>query len=121
MTRSHWIRPMDPLCEPLRIIGRYESVHIVTGHRVVVLDGLRARLITELGQIGRPAPWRAVARELWRREQDQILLRRRFDRLLARTRSKLRTSRVRQDLVRPTGTGSIELFLLGADSFEDQT
>ena len=95
-----------------------------------VLDGIAARIISELVALGGPAPWELVAAQIWpagsepeSAEQPDLLdrtqLRRRWDISLARLRRKLRDARVRPDLVRACGTGQVELLLCSGDTVED--
>lgn len=106
---------------PLRIITRYESVHIQReGEAVVVISGIAARLISELVAFGGPTGWELVARELWAEEDDRHALRRKWDIALTRLRRKLRDARIRGDLIRADGNGNIELCLTEADLVEDQ-
>lgn len=106
----------------LKIIVAYDSVQI---HReddpIVLLNGVQARIISELAQFGRPAPWQLVAREVWPDEVDTRALRKRWDVSLTRLRAKLRVARVRPDLIVAHGTGNIELVLRGQDVVEDRS
>lgn len=108
--------------EPLVIVVRYDTVHIrQSTHPSVVLDGLLARIVSELAVIGLPVGWESVAREVWPDDADQLSLRRRWDTSVARLRKKLRDAGVRPDLVRADGTGNFELFLEAGDRLDDQT
>lgn len=107
---------------PLHLVVRYDTVHI---HRVgepsLALDGLLARIVSELATIRLPIAWEALAKDVWADEDDILALRRRWDTSIARLRRKLRESRIRADLVRADGTGNFELFLLPGDTVDDQT
>jgi len=108
--------------DPLTIVVRYDTVHIRQSTRPsLVLDGLLARIVSELAVIALPVAWESVAREVWPDEADLISLRRRWDTSVARLRKKLRDAGLRTDLVRADGTGNFELFLEGEDRLEDQT
>ncbi|MFO0580058.1 MAG: FHA domain-containing protein [Polyangia bacterium] len=115
----------------LHIVAAFETVHIhADGRPVLVLDGIAARIVSELVALGGPAPWELVAAQIWpagsdpeSAEQPDLLdrtqLRRRWDISLARLRRKLRDARVRPDLVRACGTGQVELLLCSGDTVED--
>lgn len=108
--------------EPLRIVARFDAVHIHRGGELVlVLDGLAARLLSELVAAQVPLDWDALAAGLWRDSSDRAALRRRWDVLLARLRRKLRMAGVPTDLVRASGNGLVELLLRSGDALIDQT
>jgi len=105
---------------PLHIAVRYETVHVHRADTVpVVLDGLSARLVSELVAFGVPVAWTMMADELWP-GIDPLLARKRLDGTLARLRTTLRTGGVRLDLVRANGQGQLELLLEPGDVVEDQ-
>lgn len=100
----------------MTVVLRYPSVHLQRPRRhPLVLDGLPARLVCELAEMGVPAEWTVVARQLWPDEDDTTRLRQGWDRALRRLRSRLREGGVREDLVRPDGCGNVELLLLPGD------
>lgn len=105
---------------PLRLVARWETVHI---HRAdappVVIDGVPARLVSELAALRVPVAWAVLANELWP-SVDAGLARKRLDGALARLRTTLRESNLRSDLVRTNGQGQIELMLEPGDVVEDQ-
>lgn len=107
---------------PLHMVVRYDTVHI---HRAtepaVAVDGILARILSELATIGLPVSWEAIAREVWPEDDDLVALRRKWDTSVARLRKKLRDARIRADLIRADGTGNFELFLQRDDKVEDQT
>jgi len=108
---------------PLRILARYETVHI---HRdpdpVLVLSGISARIVSELVATQVPTPWEVIAREVWDGEDAEPgELRGRFDAAMLRLRKKLRAAGVRGDLVRTDGHGSLELVRYPGDRIEDQS
>ncbi|MCB9739154.1 MAG: FHA domain-containing protein [Deltaproteobacteria bacterium] len=115
------------LSPPLQIIAHYDTVHIhkeaKTGQQgePLVLDGIAARIVSELVAVGGPAAWEVLAGEIWKNEGDRVQLRRKWDVSLARLRRKLRQAGVRPDLIRAGGTGQVELLLYPADSVDDQT
>lgn len=112
----------DELEAPLSLIVRYDTVHIHRdGHTSVALDGISARILSELATIALPVAWQSVAAEIWTDEDDVISLRRKWDTSLTRLRKKLRDSRIRQDLVRADGNGNFEIFLRTKDRVDDQT
>lgn len=106
----------------LVVIARFTTVHLQAGRREVgVLDGLPARIVSELVSLGGPADWAVVAGEIWRDERDRARLRQSWDRALWRLRVRLRELGVREDLVRLDGRGNVELYLLPGDEFRDET
>lgn len=106
---------------PLQLVTRYDTVHLHRqGEPTVSLDGLMARIVSELAAMNGSAPWEAVAAEVWPEEQDRNVLRRRWDVYLARLRRKLRQAGVRPSLVRANGRGAIELHLLPHDTVDDR-
>ncbi|MBM4344002.1 MAG: hypothetical protein FJ100_11605 [Deltaproteobacteria bacterium] len=110
---------------PLRIVAGFDTVHIHQlgeAHRApVTLDGISARIISELVALHGPAAWELLAGEIWRDETDRPRLRQRWDVSLARLRGKLRASGIRPDLVRAGGTGQVELLLYQGDVVDDRT
>lgn len=106
--------------EAMEVIGRTDTAELRrAGREPVTLDGLLARLVTELGLLGTPTPWDVVAREIWPEAPD-LQRRRSFDRVLQRLRQTLREHGVREDLVRAVGRGSYELHLGGGGRFVDE-
>jgi hypothetical protein len=107
---------------PLRIVARFDAVHI---HRsadlALVLDGLAARLLSELVASEVPVSWEVLAAELWSDDADRASLRRRWDVLLARLRRKLRMAGLPSDLVRAGGNGLTELLLRQGDTVVNET
>lgn len=105
----------------LRIVAAFDTVHIqIDGKPVLALDGISARIISELVAVGGPSSWDVIAGQIWSDEPDRAQLRRRWDISVARLRRKLREARVRPDLVRAGGTGQVELFLCSGDVVEDR-
>lgn len=106
---------------PLHLIVSYDTVKIVAGPHRLTLDGISARILSELAAIGAPVAWQEVAKEIWGREPiAESTLRDRWDTSLARLRRKLETARLRTDLVHSTGVGQVELLLGPGDTFEDR-
>jgi hypothetical protein len=104
----------------LHIVARFDTVHIhAEGALAVTLDGLQARLVSELAALGGPASWEVVAGELWRDGVDRDQQRGRWDVLLARLRRRLREHHLRPDLVRTGGAGQVELYLQPGDRLEE--
>lgn len=90
----------------VHLIARYDTVHIhVEGRPAVSLDGIAARIVSELAELGGPVSWDVLAGEVWRGDDDRLSLRSRWDVALARLRRKLRDNRIRPDLIRASGTG----------------
>ena len=105
----------------LQIIVRYESVHLFRNHAAPLLvDGIGARMISELSAFGVPVSWTMLAEAIWGTGVERPVLRKRLDGVLARLRRQLRKAEIRDDLVRSTGLGQIELFLLPGDTVVDQ-
>ena len=78
---------------------------------LLVVDGVGARVLTELALVDGPAPWGTIAAEIWRKEKDIAALRHRWDAVITRLRRRLREGRVRIDLIRADGLGNISLHL----------
>lgn len=111
----------DDLDAALTLVVRYDSVHIHRGATVVSIDGMPARIVTELALIGVPVEWRTLAHMLWPGEQEDTLLRARIDRTMTRLRKRLVELGVRKDLVRNDGCGRFELLLGPGDQVRDDT
>lgn len=114
----------DPasLESPLEITVRYDTVHIHrTGTPAITLDGMIARILSDLATAGVPVGWHVIARDLWPGESEVAVLRRNWDAAMSRLRKKLREARVRTDLVRTDHSGNFELFLARGDRVDDQT
>lgn len=107
----------------MKLVLQFDTVHIHgTNGRSAVLDGIGARLLCELYEIGAPISWREVARLLWPSEVlDSPSMRQRWDQLMTRVRMRLREAGIRSDLVRPTQRGLVELQLGPDDVVDDQT
>lgn len=104
----------------LTLVLHYDTVHVRPSvGPPVVFDGLMARLLTEVAQLETPVSWLSLARLLWEDEDDEHILRYRWDQATSRIRKKLRAGRVRADLLRSTGGGLVELFLGPGDRIED--
>lgn len=105
---------------PVRVVLRHDTVHLFRPDRPpVVLSGMAARIVSEVGSLGAPAPWEVPAREIWRTGASHIR-RQNWDRNLRRLRSKLAGWGVRRDLVRADGHGNVELYLLPGDELVDE-
>lgn len=111
----------DDLDQALTLVVRYDSVHVQRGKTVASIDGMPARVVTELAQIGVPVEWRTLARLLWPGEDDDAALRARFDRTMTRLRKRLVELGLRKDLVRTDGGGRFELLLGPEDRVRDET
>jgi hypothetical protein len=107
---------------PVRIVAlHYEARLERDGQPTVRLDGIGARVISELVAIAGPVPWTALAREIWRDETDELRLRRRWDVALHRLRLRLREAGLRAELVRSDRSGIVTLDLAPGDSLVDET
>jgi len=107
----------------LKLILKFDLVRIHGADgRSVVLDGIAARMVSELYEIGAPIAWQEVARLLWPSEDTTTpALRQRWDQLMTRVRMRLREAGIRSDLVRPSHRGLVELQLGPEDEVEDLT
>lgn len=107
---------------PLQIVLRHDTVHI---HRErqpsVVINGVPARILTEVALLQMPVPWEVAAAEVYRGEDDRRVLRQNWDRNLRTLRNRLREHAVRDDIVRPDGKGNVELFLLPGDTVVNES
>lgn len=115
---------VDPasLDSDLHLVLRYDTVHIHRdGTPTVTLDGLIARIVSELASAGVPMGWQALATDLWRGVTDVPVLRRNWDASIARLRKKLREAHIRVNLIRADRSGNFEIFLLDGDRVDDQT
>ncbi len=107
---------------PLTWESHYDTVHVHrSGQRVLSVSGRGARLLAELLAMKTPVSWIALARQLWRGDVDEHLLRARMDALLYRLRRKLREAHLDPHLVRSDGFGNLELLLQPDDVVQDQS
>ena len=105
----------------LRIVVRFDSVQITTeAGSSMTLDGIAARVVSELAEIKAPVAWTELARILWKAPPDAAM-RHRWDQLMLRIRQKLREAGVRSDLVRPNRNGLVELVLGPDDRLQVRT
>lgn len=114
--------PLGAITAPLHLVVRYDTAHIHrTTEPALILDGLLARILSELASIAVPVSWESLARQLWPQEDDVVALRRKWDTNLTRLRRRLREAHIRTDLVRADGHGNFEIFLEPGDQVVDQT
>ena len=107
---------------PIRLVSHYDTAHIYReGEPPLALAGISARVLGELVAVGTPVAWKDVAASIWPAVEDPHQLRRKWDIAVSRLRTKLRDARIRPDLIRPDGTGNIELFLGAMDEVVDRT
>jgi len=107
-----------PTSAPLHLVIRYDTVQFQRiGGSITSMSGLPARLVSELAQLGGPAHWEVVAKELWRTQLDRSTLRARWDKTLWTVRRKLDAAGLPPDLVRSVG-GYCELVLRPHDSLD---
>jgi hypothetical protein len=111
----------NDLDAPLTLVLRYDTVHVQRGQTCAAIDGMPARLLTELAQIQVPVEWRTLARLVWPDETEDTSVRARFDRTITRLRKRLVELGLRKDLVRPDGSGRFELLLGPRDRIRDET
>lgn len=106
---------------PLRLVAQFDTVQIhQSGQPVFVLNGIGARIVSELVAFDGPASWDVVASQIWP-DSDPGDLRARWDTALSRLRRKLKKAHIRSDLISADGTGNFELVLAEHDSVEDRT
>ena len=106
----------------VRVVAHFDTAHVhPDGGEPLALNGLAARIVSEVVAFDGPVPWEVLARELWPGEDDRNLLRRKLDVNLSRLRKKLREANIRPDLVRSDGFGHVELFLHDGDAVDDRT
>jgi hypothetical protein len=109
------------LAQPLKLVARFHSVHIVRdGEAPLLLDGVAARIVSELVLLGGPTAWDVVARDIWKEPIALPVLRGRWDAQLSRLRSRLRGAGIRPDLVRSDRHGFVELVLHPDDVVVDE-
>jgi hypothetical protein len=93
----------------------FDTVQIFReGTLLAAFGGMKARLLHELAELDGPVEWTLAARMLWTQASDYDL-RRRWDKTLSRLRVALRDAGIRDDLVRASGTGHVELLLYPGD------
>jgi hypothetical protein len=110
------------LQSPLHIVARYDVAHIHSENSgTIAINGIPARIISELVAFGGPVDWEVLAHEIWPDACEREQLRSKFDVSLTRLRKRLREARIRPDLVRANGAGQFELFLHERDRVNDQT
>lgn len=110
---------LDP---PVRVVARYETVHVHReGQPPSVIDGIPARLLSELIRFDAPTPWEWVAAEIWGGDLDRDSLRRRWDRSLGRLRIALREAGLDPERVRADGTGNVEWVVGPGDEVVDES
>ncbi len=106
---------------PLHLILNFDTAHIFAGPHRLTLDGIAARIVSELAAIRAPVAWQEVARQIWGRDAlTESSLRDRWDSSLARLRRKLGEARLRTNLVHSTRAGLVELVLNPGDTLEDR-
>jgi hypothetical protein len=109
------------VAQPLKIVARFHSVHVVReGEAPLLLDGVAARIVSELVLLGGPTAWDVVARDIWKDAPALPVLRGRWDAQLSRLRSRLRAAGIRPDLVRSDRHGFVELVLHPDDVVVDE-
>lgn len=108
--------------EKLRLIGRYESVHIFKGDRSrpIVITGRPANLLSLLIEFKAPVRWEMLAREIWGENKALPQLQEVYHVTLRRLRVRLRAEGLPPDLVRPDGRGNVELNLYAGDEALDE-
>lgn len=115
-TRAGGVRP------PITIEAQFDTVHIHRdGVPALSLAGIAARIVSELVAFDGPVNWHVLASQIWKNEDERILLRRKWDVALARLRKKLRGAGLPPGLIRADRTGHIELTLELADKVIDNT
>ena len=114
-------RTEGAIAAPLRLVAAWDVAEL---HRAeappLVLNGLSARILSELVALGGSAHWLTVAGEVWDDPPDPSL-RARWDVALNRLRAKLRGAGIRSDLVTMGGGGQVALVLARHDVIDDRT
>lgn len=106
---------------PLRLEAAFHTVRVSAGGGPpAVIGGINGRILSELVALAGPVDWNVVASELWGRDVDVEVLRKRWDTALGRLRARLRTLGLRDDLVHTDGAGHVELLLRPGDEAEFQ-
>lgn len=107
------------LDDALTVTLNYDVVHVrATSGGTVSFDGLLARLISEVACVRTPVAWGDIALALWPEENDEAVVRGRWDQATSRIRRKLRAAGLRGDLLR-SSSGLVELVLGPRDTLED--
>lgn len=115
-------RSAGGLQAPLRLVAHFDTVVFqVAGAPPVTLNGVGARLISELVSFDGPVAWKTLATTLWPDTDERDVLRRRLDVNMTRLRKRLREAGVRSDLVHTDGAGQVQLLLDARDQVEDRT
>lgn len=111
--------PTQTHAEVLHFVVWYDSVRVSSpGCAPLLVDGMPARVLSELVLLGGPVAWEVVAKEVWGGEVPRPLLRERFDATLARLRRRFADHGIRRPLLRASQTGQIELLLTPQDTVE---
>ena len=103
------------------------SYDIVTIHRLgrppLVLNGLDARIVSELAQVNQPVAWRALGRAAWGRHKFDKLAKPRasWDTRLGTLRQKLRDADIRSPFLLSDGCGNIHLLLHPGDKVTERS
>lgn len=120
--RSESTLPGGDRKDALRIVARWETVHVQRGAvTVLVFDGVQARIVSELARMRVPVHWATLAAEVWPDSRDLSSLRGRLDVALTRLRKKLREAGLPPTFVRTNGCGQLELMLASDDVIVDET
>ncbi|MFT4979113.1 MAG: hypothetical protein ACI8S6_005023, partial [Myxococcota bacterium] len=118
-SRTHMIGAVSA---PMRLELHWDTAYIHrTGLPTLTLRGHHARLLSELASVGTAVSWEHLAALLWRDEVHRDRLRRRFDTVLTRLRSKLRDGGVSPDLISFDGSGNLALVLRPEDTIDDRS
>jgi len=118
----HATRAEGGVQQPLRIIASYDTVQLRRGDALALaLNGISARIVSELVAFDGPVAWHVLAGEIWAGSGDRAQLRRKWDVNLARLRKKLREAGLRDDLVKAGGGGHVELLMYEGDTVDDRT
>lgn len=103
----------------LRIVAKYDTVSIERGDgHNLYLNGIAARIVSELAEIGGPVDWQVLAREVWGTTYERVLMRRKWDVAVARLRRRLRDGGISPNIIMADGKGNFELLLSSADQVE---
>jgi len=121
VANAHATSDQGKFDQSLRIVAKFDVVQITSDSgRGLSLDGIAARVVSELAEIRAPVAWTELARLLWNTPPDAAT-RHRWDQVLVRIRSKLREAGIRGDLIRSNRSGLVELVLGPGDKLQIRT
>jgi hypothetical protein len=106
---------------PMRVRVDFESTRVdAEGGRSLVILGRGADLLYQLVDFAVATEWALLAKAIWRREDDEVRLRWKFEKAVKDVRDELTAAGLRADLVASQG-GRYFLNLAEGDALEDAT